>query len=75
MGMKEIALKLCDLPEGEYITKSNLGDIKIRNIRYNERNDFRVVKIFINDELYDEITYSTFDYFHLWEKIYKKNNQ
>lgn len=74
MEMKEIALKLCDLPEGEYVMESKLGEIKIQNIRPNERNDFRVVKIFINDELYDEITYSTFDYCHIWEKIHKKNN-
>lgn len=75
MEMKEIALKFCNLPEGEYESKNKLGNIKIQNIRLNERNDFRIVKIFINNELYDEITYSTFDYFHLWEKVHKKNDE
>ncbi|MBQ7140549.1 MAG: hypothetical protein IJO32_03515 [Bacilli bacterium] len=74
MEIKEIALKLCNLPEGEYLNKSKLGNIKIINTKPNERNDFKTVKIFINDELYDEIIYSTFDYTHLWEKIHLKNN-
>lgn len=73
MEMKDIALKLCNLPKGEYDIKTKL-DVKIQNIRSNERNDFRTVKIFINNELYDEIIYSSLDYFHIWENIYKNNN-
>lgn len=73
MEMKDIALMLCNLPDGNYKVKTKIGNVEVGSVWLRDRTNFRIITILINGKIYDQITYSDFNCFRLYEKISFEN--
>ncbi len=73
MEMKDIAVLLCNLPEGNYKVETKIGSVEVGSV-WSDNKDLRIINIILNGKNYDEITYSCFDYIKLYEKINFENN-